>query len=185
HKGLQVEFTDQSTNKAIPKSRWTAQMHQYAEQELSKFPMQKRFFKIPVVGWLFLLFAFGLLGYLVYQSLQQPAKKEAYELKMTDKAKISVGDIYFGNYRVYKEKGEMLSSTGGFGWFKIVTIENDVYHIAKSISVSKRALPKEEMNSQEFETETSAVKPKVLEAYTKQFVSENGLIEFNFNEKKE
>lgn len=78
----------------------------------------------------------------------------------------------------------MLGSQGGFGWFKVVKIENDIYHIAKSTEISDTAKPKEQMNSTDFEQEASAVKAKELEAYTKQFISEDGLIEFNLNEKK-
>src|SRR3546814_20339279 len=75
-------------------------------------------------------------------------------------------------------------SQGGFGWFKVVRIENGTYHIAKSVEMSNTAKPKEELNSTEFEQETNAVKAKELEAYAKQFVYEDGLIEFNLNEKK-
>lgn len=78
----------------------------------------------------------------------------------------------------------MLGSEGGFGWFKIVSIDNDTYLISKSVEISKTAKPKEQMNSTDFEQETSAVKAKEMEAYTKQFVSEDGLIEVNLNEKK-
>src|SRR3546814_1727487 len=130
------------------------------------------------------LFAFALIGDAVDETATLPAQKKAYQQKMAQKATVREGDIYVGRYRIYKEKGNMLGSQGGFGWFKVVRIENGTYHIAKSVEMSNTAKPKEEMNRTEFEQETNAVKAKELEAYAKQFVSDDGLIEFNLNEKK-
>jgi len=184
NKGVLAEFSDITTGRPIAKRKWTPEMHGFVQQELNKLPLQQGLFKITIVGWLLLLLAIGLLGYLAYQGLQEPGKKDAYEQKMTAKSAIAVGDIYFGNYRLYKEKGNMLGSVGGFGWFKVVTIDDGVYRIAKSMEISKHALPKEQMNSREFEEKTSAVIAKNLEAYNKQLVSQDGLIEFNFEEKQ-
>lgn len=184
YKKVLTEYLEIPNGSRIPKQKWSAEMSQFAEVELAKTPPQKGSFKLTVVGWLFFLFAFGLLGYLVYDGMQAPARKEAFEQRITEKAKVAAGDIYFGRYRAYKEKGNMLGSEGGFGWFKVVAIENDTYYISKSTEISKTAKPKEQMNSTDFEVKKSAVKAKELEAYTKQFVSEDGLLEFNLNEKK-
>lgn len=185
NKRVWAEYREASTGRLIPKRKWTPEMNQFAREELAKIPPQKGVFKLTVFGWLFFLFAFGLLGYLLYEGIQAPAKQEAFQQKMTEKATVAEGDIYFGRYRVYKEKGSVLGSQGGFGWFKVTEIENGVYHIAKSVEISKTAKPKEQMNSTDFESETAAVKAKELEAYTKQFISDDGLTEFNFNEQKE
>ncbi|MFB5946456.1 hypothetical protein [Albibacterium profundi] len=184
HKKILTEYLQVPGGTSIPKRKWSAEMNEFAEVELVKTPPKKGSFKLTVVGWLFFVFAFGLLGYLAYEGMQEPAKKEAYQQRMTEKAQVAEGDIYFGSYRMYKEEGNVLGSQGGFGWFKVVKIENDTYYIAKSNEISKNAKPKEQMNSTDFEEETSAVKAKELEAYTKQFVSEDGLLEFNLNEKR-
>jgi len=185
NKKVLAEYYEKLTSRPIAKRKWNPEMHRFVQQELSKLPVHKGLFKITIIGWLFLLLAFGLLGYLAYEGLQEPIKREAYEQKMTEKSAVAVGDIYFGNYRFYKEKGNMLGSVGGFGWFKVVAIDQGVYRIAKSKEISKQAKPKEQMNSREFEVETSAVIAKNHEAYNKQFVSQDGLIEFNFEEKQE
>lgn len=184
HKKVLVEYR-QTTGTLIPKRKWTTEMDRFARAELAKVPPQKGVFKLTVVGWLFFFFAFGLLGYLIYDGIREPARQEAYQQRMDEKATVAEGDIYFGHYRIYKEKGSVLGSQGGFGWFKVVKIENGTYHIAKSVEISKTARPKEQMNSTDFETEAAALKAKELEAYTKQFVSDDGLTEFNFNEKKD
>src|SRR3546814_15838651 len=93
---------------------------------------------------------------------------EAHQQEMTEKARVDEGDIYFGRYRIYKEKGNMLGSQGGFGWLKVVRIENGTYHIAKSVDMSNTAQPKEELNRTEFEQETNAVNAKELEAQAQQ-----------------
>src|SRR5690606_2195377 len=184
HKKVLTEYLQVPNGSRIPKRKWSAVMDDFAQAELAKTPPQKGSFRLTVVGWVFFLFAFGLLGYIVYDGVRAPAREEAYQQRMTEEAKVAVGDIYFGTYRAYKEKGNMLGSEGGFGWFKVVEIENDTYYIAKSNEISKTAKPKEQMNSTDFEVETNAVKAKELEAYTKQFISEDGLLEFNLNEKR-
>lgn len=184
NKRVFAEYRETPAGTLIPKRKWTPEMDQFARAELAKIPTQKGVFKLTVFGWLFFLLAFGFLGYLFYEGMQAPAKREAYEQRMTDQATVEAGDIYFGRYRIYKEKGNMLGSQGGFGWFKVLRIENDHYHIAKSVEISKEAKPKEQMNSTDFEPEATVVKAKELEAYSKQFISEDGLTEFNFNEKK-
>lgn len=179
------QYIETPAGNRIPKRKWTTQMNDFAQREIVKLPPQKGMRKVTIFGWILFLFGFTLIGYAVYETATLPAQKKAYQQEMTEKATVHEGEIYFGRYRVYKEKGSMLGSQGGFGWFKVVKIENDTYHIAKSTDISETAKPKEQMNSTNFEQETSAVKAKELEAYTKQFVSEDGLTEFNFNERKE
>src|SRR3546814_14519572 len=108
-----------------------------------------------------LLFAFALFGYAGYETATLPAQKKAYQQKMAQKATVREGDIYFGRYRIYKEKGNMLGSEGGFGWFKVVRIENGTYHIAKSVEMSDTAKPKEQMNNTDFEQEKRSEEHRV------------------------
>lgn len=178
------EYWDVIQGKKIPKRLWTSEMKAYCTTKTQEAPKPPFFFKITIVGWLFLLFAFGTLAYLVYNGIKAPAKTKKHQQELVEKALVSEGDVYFGNYRIYKEKGNVIGSKGGFGWFKVVKIEDNTYHIAKSVEASDVAKPKEEMNSTDFEQETSAVKAKELEAYHKAFVSEDGLVEFSFSEKK-
>lgn len=178
------QYIETPAGNRIPKRKWSTQMHDFAQQEIAKLPPQKGVRKLTIFGWILFLFAFALIGNAVYETVTLPAQKKAYQQKMAEKATVSEGDIYFGRYRIYKKKGNMLGSEGGFGWFKVVSIENGTYHIAKSVDISDTAKPKEQMNNTDFKQETSAVKAKELNAYTKQFVSEDGLIEFNLDEKK-
>jgi hypothetical protein len=168
----------------IPMQKWSYQMREFAQERISRLPPQKAVRRLTVFGWLLFLFGFSLIGYAVYETVNLPAQKEAYKQKMEALAIVHTGDVYFGRYRIYKEKGNFAGSEGGFGWFKVMNIENDTYHIAKSVEISKTAKPKEEMNSSDFEQETKAVKAKDLGAYTKQFLSDDGLIEFNLDRKK-
>lgn len=184
NKRVFAEYLKTPAGTRIPRRKWSSQMDEFARAESGKLPPRKSRFRLTVPGWAFFLFAFGLLGYLAYTGVQAPASMEAYQKEMNEKANVAEGDVYFGTYRIYKEKGNVLGSEGGFGWFKVVSIENGIYHIAKGVEMSETAKPKEELNSIDFEQETSAVKAKALEAYTKQFISEDGLIEFSLNEKK-
>ncbi len=178
------EYWDVVQGKKIPKRLWTPEMKAYCTTKAHKAPKPPFFFKITIVGWLFLLLAFGMIGYLVYDGIQAPAKSNKHQQELAEQASISEGDVYFGNYRVYKEKGNVIGSEGGFGWFKVAKIEDSTYHIAKSVETSDAVKPKEELNSTDFEQKTSAVKAKELGAYHKSLMSEDGLVEFSFSEKK-
>lgn len=185
HRKVFAEYLETPTGKLVRRRKWSPEMKNFAQEELAKLPPQKGVFRLTVVGWIFFILALGFFGYLTYEGIQEPAKKAAYQQDMAVKATVSKGDIYFGRYRIYQEKGNMIGSEGGFGWFKVVNIEGDSYHIAKSTDISKTAKPKEEMNSTDFEDGTSAVKAKELGAYYKHFLSDDGLVEFTFDAKKE
>ncbi|SJN36271.1 hypothetical protein FM107_08790 [Sphingobacterium sp. JB170] len=160
-------------------------MKTFALQELEKLPPQEGWFKITIFGWIMLLFSFSLIGYAVYETITLPSQKKAYEERLAKSASVNEGDIYFGRYYVYKEKGNFADSKErGFGWFKVVKVADSTYHIAKSVEISDVAKPKEQLNSTNFDKETFAVRAKTLEAYHKVFTSEDELVEINFNEKK-
>ena len=178
------EYWDVVEGKKIHRKLWTPEMKAYYAKKVKEAPKPPFFFKITIAGWLFLLLAFGTLGYFVYDGLQAPAKAKKHQQEMVEKATVFEGAIYFGNYRMYKEKGNIIGSKGGFGWFKVVKIEDSTYHIAKSVEMSDAAKPKEALNSTDFEQETSAVKAKELGAYHKSFVSEDGLVEFSLAKRK-
>ena len=184
NKKVLSQFLESTTGKIVPKSKWTDKMKDFAQSETEKLLPQKGSIKITIVGWLFLLLAFGTLGYLVYEGMQAPEKAEKFQQKMTEEAAVHEGDIYMGRIEVYKEKGNPLGMDGNFGFFKVVKIEGNSYHITKSVEMSKTAKPKEQLNSTDFEQNTIDVKAKSLEAYHKTFVSEDGLVEITLSEKK-
>lgn len=169
----------------IPKRKWSGEMKEFAQQELAKIPPQKGVRKLTVFGWIFFLSAFGLLGYLVYQGIQEPAQQRAYQQEMAEKAKLNEGDIYFGNFTRYKQKGNPMGADVKFGWFKVVKIEGDTYFIAPGTDMSKSSQPKAQLNSTDFEAEGVAAKAQELEAYSKRLISEDGLTEFYLGERKE
>lgn len=184
NKKVFTRFLEIPSGKTIPKRKWTDKMKTFAQSEMEKISPQKGRIKVTIFGWLLLLFAFGTLGYVAYEGLQAPGKAAKFQQRMAKASTVHEGDIYMGRIGVYKEKGNPLGMKGGFGFFKVVKINGDTYQIAKSVEMSKTAKPKEQLNSTDFEQETFAVKAKELEAYQKSFVSEDGLVEIYFSEKK-
>ncbi|MBC9795231.1 hypothetical protein [Sinomicrobium weinanense] len=180
------QFINTSTGLSIPKRRWTEEMKTFAQQEVEKVPPQKGGFKVTVFGWLFLLAVVGMLSYIVYDGLiGQPQRMKKFEQREAEMARVNEGDIFLGRIEVYKEKGSPLGMNLEFGCFKVVNIEGDVYHIAKSIEMSKTAKPLNQMNSTDFEQEAFVVKGKELGAHHKTFASDDGLTEISFRERKE
>ena len=97
----------------------------------------------------------------------------------------AAGDVYFGRYEIYKEKGNPLGMEGRFGWFKVLNVDGDTYHIATSTEMSRGHQPKEQMNSTDFETETlPAVKLSEQTGYNIRFISDDGLTEIYITDKK-
>ncbi|WP_334125789.1 hypothetical protein [Empedobacter brevis] len=129
------EFWDDTARKKIPNRFWTAEMKTFAKQKIAAAPQPPFIFKFTIAGWILLLFAIGLLGYLVYDGIQAPARTKKYEQRIAEQTKINVGDIYLGRMTMYREKGVLIGSKKEFGWFKIVKKENDTYHLVKSIEM--------------------------------------------------
>lgn len=184
NKRVYPQYLDSSTGRVISKSKWTDQMQSFAQKELDNLPPQKSLFKITIAGWIFLLFAIGILGFIMKEAVQAPAKKQQHQQELAKKATVAEGDIYLGRIEIYKEKGNPLGMKGQFGWFKIKRIENNTYHIAKSVEMAKKSQDVKPQSNTEFSETTIAVKPKELEAYHKTFISEDGLTEISLTEKK-
>ncbi|MEC3879222.1 hypothetical protein [Parapedobacter sp. 10938] len=185
-KKVYPQYLDVPSGKVISKRRWTDQMSAFAKEEQEKLPLQKGGFRLTVFGWIFFLGAFALLGYLVYDgTVAAPQRTEQFDQRQAEKATVSEGDIYLGRIEVYKEKGNPLGMDGEFGCFKVVNVEGDTHHITKSTEMSKTAKPIAQMNSTDFAEEAIVVKAKELGAYHKTFVSDDGLTEISFGEKKE
>ena len=185
NKKVYPQYLVANTGKVISKRKWTDQMKSFAQKELNNLPPQKGRFKITIVGWIFLLFVIGLFGFIMKQAIQAPAKKQQHQQELVEKAKVAEGDIYLGRIEVYKEKGSPLGMKLEFGWFEVEKIENDTYYIAKSVEMAKKHQDVKPQSNTEFSDTTIAVKAKELEAYHKTFISEDGLTEISFTEKKE
>ncbi|MBC9797135.1 hypothetical protein [Sinomicrobium weinanense] len=180
------EYLETPTGRRIPKRKWSPQMEELSRSQSAMVSPLKGGFKVTLLGWPVLLLVIYLIGNAVYETATLPARKKAYEQEMAELATVHEGEIYFGRYRVYKEKGNFMDSKeSGFGWFKVIKVEDDTYHIAKSVEISDIAKPKEELNSSDFEEESFVVKAKELEAYHKAFASEDRLVEIVLSEKKE
>lgn len=178
-----AEFWDDTEQKKIARRLWTPEMKAFAKQKTAEAPKPPYIFKMTIVGWIFVLFFIGFFAYLTYYSLKPPLPKPAEYVEM-EKAPAE-GDIYFGRYEIYKEKGNPLGMEGRFGWFKVLKVDGDVYHIAKSTEMNRSHKPKEQLNSTDFETESmSPVKLKEQTGYNIRFLSDDGLTEIYITDKK-
>lgn len=177
------EFWDNKEQKKIARRHWTPQMKAYEKQKAMEAPKPPFIFKFTVVGWLFLLLFIGITGHLIYDSVKPPLPKSEKTIAMEQVP--MANDIYFGRYELYKERGTPLGMIGGFGWFKVLKVEGELYHIAKSIEMSKSFKPEEQLNSTEFELE-SLPPVKLLEqsGYHIRFESDDRLTEIHITNKK-
>lgn len=185
NKKVLAKYIEKSSRVQIPKRKWTKHMQSFAEQSINNVPNQKSVFKITILGWLLLLVATALLGYIAYKEIQAPAKKARFEQKLEKAATIHVGEIYFGHFEEFKESKALgrISSKIGFGWFKVVKIEHNKYYISKGIQMSKKSIPKERLNNKEFEQGSTPVTAKEITAYNKTFESADRHIVFYLTQK--
>ena len=150
------EFWDDQERKKITRRYWTSEMKAFARKKITGAPKPPFIFKLTIVGWIFVAIMIFTMGLIVYQEVKPPAPKSAEYVAMEQNP--VVGDIYLGRYEAFKEAGDRIASGLGFGWFKVIKVEGDVYHMAKSTEMSKNHKPKEELNSTDFETEGTPVK---------------------------
>lgn len=176
------EFWDDVERKKISNRSWTPEMKAFAKQKVAEAPKPPYIFKLTIVGWLFVALMLTAVVLSVYQEVKPPTPKSAEYVAM-EKAPVA-GDIYFGRYEAFQEAGERIASNIGFGWFKIVKAEGDVYYIAKSTEMSKSHKPKEELNSADFETEGTAVKITEQAGYMVNMKAIDGKLEIYLTDKK-
>lgn len=177
------EFWDESIQKKIVRRFWTPEMKAFANQKIAEAAKPPYIFKLTIVGWIFCLLMLTAMGMIVYQEVKPPLPKPAEYVAM-EKAP-AVGDIYFGHYEIYKEKGTPVGAEIGFGWFKVLKVDGDVYHISKSTEMNRGHKPKEQLNSVDFETESMPlVKLKEQTGYNIRFVSDDDLTEIYITDKK-
>ncbi len=176
------EFWDDGEQKKIASRRWTPEMKAFAKQKVAEASKPPYIFKMTIVGWIFVALMIATMGLIVYQETKPPLPKSAEYVAM-ERAPV-VDDIFFGRYESFKQAGERIASDLGFGWFKVVKVEGDVYHIAKSTEMSKTHKPKEELNSTDFETEGKPSKITEQSGYSVNLKAIDGKMEIYFTEKK-
>lgn len=176
------EFWDKITQKKIARSIWTPEMKTFAREKVAETRKPPFIFKLTIFGWLFLLLVVAFFGMVIYQEAKPPVPKSAEYVAM-EKAP-AVGDILYGHYEIYKEKGNPIGTEIGFGWFKINKIDGDNYYLSKSTETSKTSKPKEQMNHTNFETEDlPMVQLSEQTGYNMRFKSADGLTEIYISDK--
>lgn len=177
------EFWDNVEQKKIASRYWTPEMKAFARQKVAEAPQPPFIFKLTIVGWIFVALVIVTMGLIVYQEVKPPLPKSVEAVAM-EKAPV-VGDIYFGHFEKYKEKGTPIGAEIGFGWFKIIKVEDSNFYLAKSTEMSKTSKPKEQLNSSDYETETfPALQLSEQTGYNIRFKSVDGLTEVYISEKK-
>ncbi|WP_312555159.1 hypothetical protein [Empedobacter brevis] len=157
-------------------------MKTFAKQKITAAPQPPFIFKFTLAGWIFVFLIFGLFGYIIYDSVKPslPKPVEYVAMKQTP----AEGDVYFGHYETYKEDGSREPGGLGFGWFKVVKVEGNVYHIVKSTQMNKGYKSKEGLNSTEFEAESIPVTITKQQGYIINLKAADGKTELYFTDKK-
>ncbi len=176
------EFWDDTARKKIPTRLWTAEMKTFAKQKITTAPQPPFIFKFTFIGWIFVFLIFGLFGYIIYDSVKPSLPESAEYVAM--KQAPAEGDIYFGHYEAYKEAGSRISTSIGFGWFKVVSVKGNIFYISRSTQMNKGYKPKEELNSITFEAESIPVTITEQQSYMINLKSADGKTELYFTDKK-
>ncbi|WP_185218040.1 hypothetical protein [Sphingobacterium mizutaii] len=177
------EFWDQVEQKKIANRLWTPEMKAFAKHKLDEVPQPPFIFKLTIIGWIFVALVIATMGLIVYQEVKPPVPKSATYLAMEETPK--VGDVFYGHYENYKEKGNPIGAEIGFGWFKIVKVEGSDFYLSKSTGMSKTSKSKEQLNNSHFETATlPAVQLLEQTGYNIRFKTADGLTEIYITDKK-
>lgn len=177
-----AEYWDQVEQKRIPSRLWTPEMKRMAKQQVIDTAQAPFIFKLTIVGWLFMLIMVAALGLAVYEGVKPPVPKSAEYVSMEQPP--LEGDIYFGRYEAFKESGDRIANDIGFGWFKVVKAEEDVYHMAKSVDMSNVHKPKEQLGNTDFEAEGTPVKITEQKGYMVNLKAVDGKMEIYLTDKK-
>lgn len=181
-KNASAEFWDNTLQKQIPQKVWTSEMKAFAAQKIAQTPKPSFFFKITIFGWFFVLLICAVFGLMIYESIKPPAAKPDTFLAMEQKP--VPGDLYFGRYEIFKEAQDRIASTVGFGWFKVVKTEGDIYYLAKSTETSINHKPKETLNSTDFEAEAIPLNITEHEGYMINMKTADGNMKIYITDKK-
>lgn len=176
------EYWDIAENKKIPKRAWTQEMRMFYADRAKEVPKPPYLIKVTIFGWIFLTLCIGILASLVYDSFKPPLPKSAQVSAM--EAPLVPGDVFFGHFEAYKKKGDRIASGIGFGWFKIVSVKQDTFYVAKSTVMSKNHQSSEKLNSTDFEMETIPATITEKSGYTIRLMATDGKTEYYLDEKK-
>ena len=177
------EYYSEGSKKSISRRKWTPEMKAFLQEKLAVTPKAPYIFKVTIVGWIVVLILIGIFAMIAYQEAQPPAAKPASYVAMENK--LQVGDVFFGNVEIHKQKGNPVGTKVSFGWFKVTDIKGDDYFLSPSTEVSNHAQPKESMNSTDFEQQSlPAIKITEQTGYNLRFKSSDGLIDAYFTDKK-
>jgi len=176
------EYWDTIENTRIARQMWTSEMHAFYKAKRIETPKPPFIFKMTIAGWLFTLGIMAFFIYLAYDSMKPPLPKSAEVMHM--EKPIAIGDVFFGHFEAYKEKGDRVASNVGFGWFKISQVAGDTIYVAKSVEMNKGYKPKEQLNSTNFEAEGMPAFIKEKTAYTVRLIAVDTKTDFYFDSKK-
>lgn len=177
-----AEFWDNTARKKIARRLWTPEMKAFATQKIAHAPKPSYIFKFTIVGWIFVALVASAFGLITYEAVKPPIPKSTESVAMEQKP--VVGDLYFGRFEAFKEPTDRIASSLGFGWFKILHVDGDVYHIAKSTEMSTTHKAKEVLNSTDFETEGTTVKITEQSGYLITMKATNGKMEISITDKQ-
>ncbi|MGN0003445.1 MAG: hypothetical protein ACI35V_08425 [Sphingobacterium composti] len=180
-KQVEPVFWDGVTQKRISRGKWSQKMHAFVKRNINDVQKPPFIFKFTIVGWIFVLALIGFFSYLTYNGLK-PAGPKSERFVAMHKNPVA-GDIYFGRFEQFKTKDDRIAYKNGFGWFKVVKVDDSAYYMSKSKEMSKSALPKESLNSVDFENESVPVLIKEL-GFQISMESVDGLLEVYLTDKK-
>lgn len=176
------EFRDEADGKTISRNLWTAEMKAYSRQKSTEVPKPPFIFKLTIAGWIGILLVVAFFGLMAYDGMKPPRAR--LEKTVSMERVPGIGDIYFGHFETYKEKGNPLGIKTGYGWFRVEKVSGEEFYIAKSKEMSQVHRPKEQLSSTDFEPEHLPLKLSEQTGYNLRFQSADGLTEVYITDKK-
>jgi len=173
------EFRDLSTNRKIPKRRWSPEMAALYEEQLKALPPVKKKLKVTVIGYVFL----ALFVYVIGMSINSIRKDFANIQKPKLTEPVKKGDLYFGRFAELTPEGSRLRE--GHAWFKVDDIQGDVYLIRLGKDISKEYVRDEKtLSSASFGKEVYRTTIRSQKDYEIDFRTDGSQMSFWANAKK-
>lgn len=155
-KKVESDFYDDVAGSKIPRRLWTPDMTAFAGAHAVGAPAAPYVVRLTIIGWIVLalfVVGVGMMTYETFRPAQQTAEQEAMAAAPVE------GDLFFGRFENAPEPDSLAASSGiGFGWFTVVAVDGDVYHLARSTDMSSQHQEKERLGSTDFESESTPVK---------------------------
>ncbi|QNL48202.1 hypothetical protein H8S90_15500 [Olivibacter sp. SDN3] len=176
------EYWDTVQKRKIARRHWTPAMRTFHDEKITAVPRAPYTFKFTIFGYIFILAIIAFFAYLTYDSTKPPLPKSREAIAMEEA--INVGDVFFGHLEAFKVKGDPLGARVRFGWFKVVSVEQDTFFIAPAREMNKVYKAKETLNSTDFEEESTPALIKTRETYSIRMLSVDEKTEYYFDSKK-